>query len=173
MSLLKFEDNLGGWISLGMKLERFNYNRRCRHWLNVMMDAIDYNATWETRPQRSLLMQIVLRVTERHITRRRRETQNAARKYTIQSSLAILRLFTIRSCLLDVVRWNALRDSTPLHICPTVSAVASDQDESITLCHVPLHITAGLIVIQRLHILKFLGTSAWRHCRTHSLRSCQ
>lgn len=79
----------------------------------------------------------------------------------------------MRLRLLDVVRWNALRDSTSLHICPTVSGVAIDQDESIPLGHVPLHITAGLVVIQRLHILEFLSPSAWRHCRTHSLRSCQ
>ena len=75
-----------------------------------------------------------------------------------------------KSDLLNIVRWNALRDPRLLDISPSIPSILSHKHESLALSHAPFSIAPGIVVVQSFDILQLLGSSLGSYRRALLLR---
>ena len=64
---------------------------------------------------------------------------------------------------MNIIRRHALPDPSPLHVRPPVARILANQHESLSFGHAMLCIAPRFVIIQRLHILQFLGASFRRY----------
>jgi hypothetical protein len=64
---------------------------------------------------------------------------------------------------LHIIRRDTLRNTPPLHLRPAIPRILLDQHKPLSLAHTPFRIALRRIIIQRNHVIEFLGPALGRY----------